>query len=192
MASPEAELAQAFHRSGSLFLRFYGTVLKGEAQEEQFVREQSALVGSVAELAKLLRENAGRLHTQEREGVHDGHEHPSLRDECASLATGIELTVERMGALVQAVPSMSESETLTPLARMRDRLQQMGRKVLVIAATFEEVDRLARAPKPDPLHLVRSEDRLAQLMVEVGDLLRTTREDIAVTIVELRLTVKGP
>lgn len=192
MESAETTLATAFRGTGTLFLRFYQTVLKGEAPDARFGEEQGELVRSVDRLVEVVRQRAPDLRTQERENVHDGHDHPSLREEVDAMATGMELSARSMERLGASVPSMEESENLRPLAPLRDRLKEIGNRMIVIAGTFEEIERVAQGPHPSPLHLVRTEDRLAHLLQELDELMRISREGMQVAIVELRLSVKHP
>jgi hypothetical protein len=188
--SAEIDLAAAFRAAGTLFLRFYRMALVGEDREEAFDQIEIAVVTSVAELAGLLREKGPLLRSQETEQVHDGHPHLSLRQEVETIATGAELTTLKMQQLGQSIPAFEESETLAPLAPLRDLLRDVGNKLLVISSTFEEIDQVAQLPRPDAVHLVRTEDRLAKLLEELGELMRLAREKISIAVIELHLSTK--
>ena len=188
--SAEALLSAGFRRVGENFLSFHATLLKGEATEEHLHFASVEIARAVGDLGQLLREHASQLRIgmptdgYSRSGTH------SLHQEFVLLAKAVELTGRKLSEIPANVPSLEDSDTLRPLASLRERLVEGGRKFIVVSSLLGESDLILSELPLDHGHLNRLEKRLAYQVKELDDLLLITREQVSVAVVELGLTLK--
>lgn len=188
MTSPEGEIAQELERLGTHFLGFHGVVLKGEAVEEQMAKENAGLIEQVSRLASVLRQRAPELRLGRTVGT--GPRSSSLRAEVEQVASSLALTAEKMRRLGTSVPSFSESDSLLPLRGLRERLREMGHRLIVVSSGWDEADRVLGSEATDHVHLGRLERRLHGQMEGLLELMQSAREEMSVAIVEFRLSTR--
>jgi hypothetical protein len=190
-ASAEAILSAAFQSTGIEFLGFHRTLFKGEATDDRLHGESTGLAEVVRNLGPLIHEQAPRL----RIGIPtDGYGHSgsqSVTQELDLLSLSIALTGRKMAEIPRTMVTVGDSESLRPLATLRDRVAEAGRRFIAIASVLGEADlTLSQAPL-NTAHLRRLEKRLAQQIRELDDLLLVTREQIAIALAELSLGTLG-
>lgn len=188
--SAEALLSAGFRRVGENFLSFHATLLKGEATEEHLHFASVEIARAVGDLGQLLREHASQLRIGMPTDGYSRSGNHSLHQEFELLAKAVELTGRKLSEIPANVPSLGESDTLRPLASLRERLVEGGRKFIVVSSLLGESDLILSELPLDHGHLNRLEKRLAYQVKELDDLLLITREQVSVAVVELGLTLK--